>query len=122
MKIEWKKITLEDKMLLEPYYQYEQSSSCEVSFVNNLLWAPFYEVEYAIVEEMAVFLSKRNGYSVSMPMAKSQKITLHMESQLMYLCITTCMNVQEQSIGIEHGAMNSVLTQVTTHMTNMPTI
>ena len=85
MKIEWKKITLEDKMLLEPYYQYEQSSSCEVSFVNNLLWAPFYEVEYAIVEEMAVFLSKRNGYSVSMPMAKSEMVAANLEKVMLQL-------------------------------------
>ena len=41
MKIEWKKITLEDKGVLEPYYKYEQSSSCEVAFANNILWAPF---------------------------------------------------------------------------------
>ena len=85
MKIEWKKITLEDKMLLEPYYQYEQSSSCEVSFANNILWAPFYEVEYAIVEEMAVFQSKKNGCSVSMPMAKDEVTAANLEKAILQL-------------------------------------
>ena len=85
MKIEWKKITLEDKILLEPYYQYEQSSSCEVSFANNLLWAPFYEVEYAILEEMAVFFTKRNGYSVSMPMAKDDVTAANLEKVILQL-------------------------------------
>ena len=73
MNIEWKTITLEDRERIIPYYAYEQSSSCEVSFANNILWAPFYEVEYAIVEEMLVFLTKKNGYSISMPLAKDKQ-------------------------------------------------
>ncbi len=85
MKIEWKKITLEDKMLLEPYYQYEQSRSCEVSFANNLLWAPFYEVEYAIIEGMLVFQSKKDGYSVSMPMAKDDTTAANLETVILKL-------------------------------------
>ena len=72
-------------MLLEPYYQYEQSSSCEVSFANNLLWAPFYEVEYAILEEMAVFFTKGNGYSVSMPMAKDDVTAANLEKVILQL-------------------------------------
>ena len=73
MNIEWKAISLEDKDIVMPYYEYEQSSSCEVAFANNILWAPFYEVEYAIVEGMLVFLTKKNGYSVSMPLAKDEQ-------------------------------------------------
>lgn len=73
MSIEWKQITIEDKQWMMPYYRYEQSSSCEVSFANNYLWAPFYDVEYALVEGMLVFLSKKDGYSVSVPMAKDEK-------------------------------------------------
>ena len=85
MKIEWKKITLEDKEVLEPYYKYEQSSSCEVAFANNILWAPFYEVEYAIVEEMLIFLTKKDSYSVSMPMAKDEKSAENLEKVLLIL-------------------------------------
>ena len=59
MSIEWKTMSLEDKEIVRPYYEYEQSSSCEVAFANNILWAPFYEVEYAIVEGMLVFLTKK---------------------------------------------------------------
>ena len=73
MNIEWKKVTLEDKNVLESYYKYEQSNSCEVAFANNILWSPFYEMEYAIVEDMLVFFTKKDGYSVSMPMAKDEK-------------------------------------------------
>lgn len=72
MQINWNKITLEDKQWMMPYYQYEQSNSCEVSFANNYLWAPFYDVEYAIIEDMLVFLSNGGKLSVSMPMAKEE--------------------------------------------------
>ena len=71
MSIEWKKITLEEKALLEPYYKYEQSNSCEAAFANNVLWSPFYEIEFAIVEGMLTFLTKKEGYSASMPMANA---------------------------------------------------
>lgn len=85
MKIEWKKISLEDKKILEPYYQYEQSSCCDVSFANNFLWTPFYEVEFAFIEEMAVFLTKRNGYSVTMPMAKDETTEANLEKVILQL-------------------------------------
>lgn len=86
MNIEWKKVTIKEKEILLPYYKYEQSNCCDVAFANNVLWAPFYEMEYSIVEGMLVFLAKRNGYSVSMPMAKDDesmanlgKVILQME-------------------------------------------
>ena len=79
MNIEWKKVTLEDKELLTPYYEYEQSNSCEAAFANNVLWSPFYEMEYALVEGMLVFLTRRNGYSVSMPMARNEETASNLE-------------------------------------------
>ena len=85
MKIEWKKVTLEDKAVLEPYYKYEQSSSCEAAFANNILWSPFYEMEYAIVEEMLVFLTKKDGYSVSMPMAKDESSAENLKKVILIL-------------------------------------
>ena len=85
MNINWKKITLEDKAIIEPYYKYEQSDSCEVAFANSVLWAPFYEMEYAIVEDMLVFMTRREGCSVSMPMAKDEKSETNLEEAVMKL-------------------------------------
>jgi len=85
MNIEWKKMTLEDKEVVMPYYEYEQSSSCEVAFANNILWAPFYEVEYAIVEGMLVFLTKRDGYSISMPLAKDEQTAANLKITILKL-------------------------------------
>ena len=70
MKIEWKKIELQDRQWMTSYYEYEQSNSCEVAFANSYLWAPFYGVEYAIIEDMLVFISHDEDDTISMPMAK----------------------------------------------------
>ena len=85
MNIEWKIMTLEEKEVVKPYYEYEQSSSCEVAFANNILWAPFYEVEYAIVEGMLVFLTKRDGFSVSMPLAKDEQTANNLKTVILRL-------------------------------------
>lgn len=79
MEIQWKEITIEDKERLAPYYAYEQSGICEASFVNNVLWAPFYEMEYALVEGMLVFLIRKEGWSVSMPLAKSEETAANLK-------------------------------------------
>ena len=95
MNIEWKTMSLEDKDIVMPYYEYEQSNCCEVSFANNILWAPFYEVEYAIVEGMLVFLTKKDGYSISMPLAKDDQTAANLK--------TTILKVEEyfESLGAE---------------------
>lgn len=85
MSIEWKKVTLEEKEVLKPYYTYEQSNSCEAAFANNILWSPFYEMEYAIVEGMLVFQTKRIGCSVSMPMAKDDETAANLEKVILKL-------------------------------------
>jgi len=72
MDLTWKKIGIEDKPIIEKYYAYEQSKCCECSFSNNYLWAPFYEMEYAVIEDMLVFITKGENLSVGMPMAKDE--------------------------------------------------
>ena len=85
MNIEWKKLTLEDKEILEPYYEYEQSNCCDVAFANNVLWAPFYDVEYAIIDGMVIFLTKKNGHSIGMPMAKDEVTERNLEKVILQL-------------------------------------
>lgn len=72
MEIEWKKITVEDRPLIEHYYEREQSMSCEFSFANNLLWAPYYNIRYAVLHDCLVFchIKDRNTFSVSYPLGR----------------------------------------------------
>ncbi len=72
MSLTWKKIGMEDKPIIEKYYAYEQSKCCEFSFSNNYLWAPFYNMEYTIIEDMLVFITRGERLSVGMPLAKDK--------------------------------------------------
>lgn len=72
MDIGWKKITMEDRALIEHYYEREQSMSCEFSFANNLLWAPYYDIRYAVLRDCLVFCHVRDSdtFSVSYPLGR----------------------------------------------------
>ena len=70
MEIQWKDIELEDKELIQSYYKKEQSRSCDFTFGNNVLWSPFFQLRYAIVEGALVFLSGEQHCSVSFPLGK----------------------------------------------------
>lgn len=70
MEINWKKITMEDRTLIEQYYEREQSMSCEFSFANNLLWSPHYETRFAVLRDCLVFLSTAVAHSVSYPLGR----------------------------------------------------
>ena len=85
MKIEWKDITMESREILEPYYKYEQSKCCEISFANNYLWAPFYEMKYTIIEDMLVFITKEETTSVCIPFAKDEASKANLKQVLLLL-------------------------------------
>lgn len=62
--LEFKIPTLEDKEQLEKFYEHVEERSCELTFANMVLWAPHYQVEFAIVNDMLVLRSKeKNTYS-----------------------------------------------------------
>lgn len=52
---EFKKIALEDGVLLRKYLVNDNNLSCEFSFGNNVLWNPGGKLEYQIVEEVLVY-------------------------------------------------------------------
>ena len=58
MELEFKRPQLEDKELIEHYFRTYPSRSCERTFINVFLWARFYGVGYAVIEDTLVFQSK----------------------------------------------------------------
>lgn len=70
-EFEWKEITEKEEDLFKQFYRKEQSRSCEYSFANNLLWAPFYKTKYCIIDESLVFQSGREEMTVSFPIGKT---------------------------------------------------
>lgn len=67
MDINWKKIKIEDKEIINRYYAKTKYRTCEFTFANNLLWSPFYGIYYAIVDEMLVFMARESVSSVTFP-------------------------------------------------------
>ncbi len=70
MEIDWKKITIGDRERIGYYYAREQSMSCEFSFANNLLWAPYYHIRFCVLRDCLVFLSGESAFSVSYPLGR----------------------------------------------------
>ncbi len=70
MEINWKHISLEDRELIESFYEKEQSMSCEFTFANNLLWSPYYSIRYAVIRDCLVFISHESVFSVSFPLGR----------------------------------------------------
>jgi len=85
MSINWKRIDLEDREVFSPFYEYEQSQSCEFSFANNYLWAPFYNSDYAIVKDMLIFRTNKNRISVGMPLARSRESADNLKEVMLFL-------------------------------------
>lgn len=85
VNIVWKNIEFNDKDVIEEYYKYEQSKSCEFTFTNNLLWAPFYEVKFAIIEDMLVFTTVEENLSLTFPLAKGEESSKNLKKVMLLL-------------------------------------
>ncbi len=59
--LKYKKLTLEDKDLTAPYFEADDSRSCEVTFANVYLWSRYYPVEYAIAHGCMILRAPGGG-------------------------------------------------------------
>ena len=55
MEIEFKKIGLEDRALIDRYLSQKTYRSCELIFPNIYLWSRKYPTDFAVVEDTLVF-------------------------------------------------------------------
>lgn len=61
LEYDFKRPQLEDKEIITHYFRHHTSRSCERTFVNVFLWARFYNVTYAVIEDTLVFKSEDEG-------------------------------------------------------------
>jgi len=54
-EIEFKRPQLNDKELISEYFKRYPSRSCDRTFANVYLWARYYNVEYALVDNVIIF-------------------------------------------------------------------
>lgn len=71
--MEFKKVTIEDKDLIDGYLRQADYPNCELTFTNILLWSRHYPTEYAIVEGCLVIHSLREN-SFTYPMGKEDPV------------------------------------------------
>lgn len=59
--IEFRRPDLEDQELMSSYFKKYPSRSCDRTFANVYLWARYYGVEFAFVDEVILFKSRTEG-------------------------------------------------------------
>lgn len=74
LEIDFKRPQLEDKEVVSHYFKHHTSRSCERTFVNVFLWARFYAVTYAVVEDALVFKSENDGLAFSYPAGEPEAV------------------------------------------------
>ena len=82
MEIEFKKIGLEDRELIESYLDRKTYRSCELIFPNIYLWSRKYPTDFAVVEDTLVFLGTlENGEpSVTFPAGEPGQVPKAMDA------------------------------------------
>lgn len=86
MEIQFKKIRMEDRELIEHYLKMKTYRSCELIFANIYLWCRFYPTEFAIIEDTLVFrsTSETDGMSITFPAGESQNIRAALDVLMTY--------------------------------------
>ena len=85
MEIEFKKIELEDQELISHFFAHHTSRSCERTFTNVYLWARFYDVSFAVVEESLVFKSENEeGCAFAYPAGEPEHVRRAIDALMEY--------------------------------------
>lgn len=80
IEIDFRKVQLEDREVITDYFRRYPSRSCERTFVNAYLWARFYPVTFAIVEDTLVFKNERKeGLAFSFPAGEDAHVKKALE-------------------------------------------
>lgn len=76
MDLQFKKLTIDDKPILEPFYHMRNNKTCDSVFLESFIWKEFYNVRYAIWENRALlWLMEYNGkFFSAMPLCKAKDL------------------------------------------------
>lgn len=81
---EFKRPELEDKELIESYFEKCPSRSCERTFVNVYLWSRHYKVKYAVIEDALVFVNEGEELSFAYPAGEPEAVKKALEFLMEY--------------------------------------
>ena len=72
-KMEFKTPTIEDKEEIDRCILEDDTRSCDYATANIILWSPFYQVKYAIIDGLFVSHTDEEGGSFCYPLGKGDK-------------------------------------------------
>lgn len=81
----FKKMELEDRQLIDSYFQSFPSRSCERTFANSYLWSRRYPVTFAVIEGALVFRSVIHGETFAYPAGKTEDVKRAIEVMSAYM-------------------------------------
>ena len=73
IKMEFKTPTIEDKEEIDRCILADDTRSCDYATANIILWSPFYQVKYAIIDGLFVSHTDEEGGSFCYPLGKGNK-------------------------------------------------
>ncbi len=74
MDIPFRKPDLADREIINRFLAKQNTRSCEYTFANIYLWSRHYPVEYAVVEDMAVFKTRDEENVFAFPMGDEKNL------------------------------------------------
>ena len=85
LEFDFKRPQLEDKVVISHYFKHHTSRSCERTFVNVFLWARFYNVTFAIIEDTLVFKSEgENSFAFAYPAGEPENVKKALDTLYQY--------------------------------------
>ncbi len=85
LEFDFKRPGLEDKEVISHYFKHHTSRSCERTFVNVFLWARFYNVTFAVIEDTLVFKSENeNRFAFAYPAGESENVKKALDTLYQY--------------------------------------
>ena len=70
--MEFKKVELSDREVIEKYLSLKKDKCCDMTFANIYLWSRKYKVKYTFVEDCLVFTDVEKPWSFSFPYGKKE--------------------------------------------------
>ncbi len=85
LEFDFKRPQLEDKEVISHYFKHHTSRSCERTFVNVFLWARFYNVTFAIIEDTLVFKSEdEDSFAFAYPAGEPENVKKALDTLYQY--------------------------------------
>ena len=85
LEFDFKRPQLEDKEVISHYFKHHTSRSCERTFVNVFLWARFYNVTFAVIEDTLVFKSEgENSFAFAYPAGEPENVKKALDTLYQY--------------------------------------